>query len=70
MYSTSNSVRVIKSSKMRWVGDVARNVGKERCIQGFGGQPEETISLGNPRPTWKCSVSTFEPVARFSLNLA
>jgi len=31
-------VRVIKSSRMRWAGHVARMGGEERCIQGFGGE--------------------------------
>jgi len=37
LYSSPNLVRVIKSTKMRWVGHVAL-WGEERCIQGFGGK--------------------------------
>jgi hypothetical protein len=36
LYSSSNTVRVIKS-RMRWAEHVAR-MGKERRIQGFGGE--------------------------------
>ena len=31
-------VRMIKPRKMRWAGHVARMVGVERRIQGFGGE--------------------------------
>ena len=36
LYCSPNIVRVIKSSRMRWAGYVARM--EERCIQGFGGE--------------------------------
>jgi uncharacterized membrane protein len=35
LYSSPNSVRVIKSRRMRWAGCVAC-MGKELCLQGFG----------------------------------
>jgi hypothetical protein len=35
LYSSPNSVRVIKSSRIRWAGHVARM--GERYIQSFGG---------------------------------
>ena len=38
MYCSPNIVRVIKSRRMRWAGHVARMGGKERRIQGFGGE--------------------------------
>jgi len=38
LYSSPNIVRVIKSRRMRWPGHVARMVGEERSIQGFGGE--------------------------------
>ena len=37
LYSSSNTVRVIKSRKIRWAGHVAR-MGEERHIQSFGGE--------------------------------
>jgi hypothetical protein len=39
LYS-SNIIRVIKSTRMRWVGNVARMVGEERCtsIENLGGE--------------------------------
>jgi hypothetical protein len=39
LYSSPNTVRVIKSRRMRWAGHVARmgeGRGGERCSQGFG----------------------------------
>jgi hypothetical protein len=35
--SSASVVRVIKSRRMRWAGHVAC-MGKERCIQDFGGE--------------------------------
>ena len=37
LYCSPNIVRVIKSRRMRWAGQVAR-MGEERRIQGFGGK--------------------------------
>ena len=38
LYCSPHIVRVIKSSRMRWAGYVARMGGEERRIQGFGGE--------------------------------
>jgi hypothetical protein len=38
LYSLRNIVRVIKSRRLRWAGHVARMVGRERCVQGSGGE--------------------------------
>jgi hypothetical protein len=38
LYSSPNTIRVIKSRKMRWAVHVARMEEGERCIQGFGGK--------------------------------
>jgi hypothetical protein len=37
LYCSPNIVWVIKSRRMRWAGHVA-SMGKEKCIQGFGGE--------------------------------
>jgi hypothetical protein len=37
LYSSPNSVRLIKSRRMRWAGNVAQK-GWERHVQGFGGE--------------------------------
>ena len=38
LYSSSNTVRVIKARRIRWAGHVARMGGEERRIQGLGGE--------------------------------
>jgi len=37
LYSSPNIVRVIKSRRMRWAGNVAR-LGREEVYTGFGGE--------------------------------
>jgi hypothetical protein len=37
--SSENTIRLIKSVRMGWMGYVAHGR-QERCIQGFGGEPE------------------------------
>ena len=44
LYSSPNIFRVINSRRMRWTGHVAR-VGKDVCIQGFGGGTVEKRPL-------------------------
>jgi hypothetical protein len=36
--SSPNIIRVIKSRRMRWAGNVERMGGERRCILGFGGE--------------------------------
>jgi hypothetical protein len=36
LYSSQNTVQVIKTRKMRWAGLVEHT--KESCVQGFGGE--------------------------------
>ena len=38
LYCSPNIIRVIKSRRIRWAGHVAHMGGKERRIQGFGGE--------------------------------
>jgi hypothetical protein len=52
-YSSPNIIRVIKSSRMRWVGHVAR-IGEIRtAYRILVGKPEGRRSLGRPRRRWK-----------------
>jgi hypothetical protein len=53
--SSPNTIRVIKSRRMRWSGHVARR-GKERCIQDFDGGPEGRRPLGRPRRRWEDNI--------------
>jgi hypothetical protein len=38
LFSSPNVVRVIRSRRMGWDGQVARMGGEQRFIQGFGGE--------------------------------
>ena len=52
LYSSPNSVQVIKSRRMRWAGHVAR-MGEERGVyRVLVGKPEEKRPLGGPRRRW------------------
>jgi len=52
LYSSPNIVRVIKSRRMRWAGDVAR-IGEKRGMYRFlVGKPEGRRPLGRPRNRW------------------
>ena len=52
LYSSPNIVRVIKSRRMRWVGNVAR-MGEERgAYRVLVGKPEEKRPLARPRRRW------------------
>ena len=52
LYSSPNIVRVIKSRRMRWVGNVAR-MGEERGVyKVLVGKPEGKRPLGRPRRRW------------------
>jgi len=49
LYSSSSTVRVIKSRRMRWAGNVAR-MGEERGVyRVLVGKPEGRRKLGRPR---------------------
>jgi len=52
LYASPNIVRVIKSRRMRWAGNVAR-MGEERGVyRVLVGKPEGRRSLGRPRRRW------------------
>ena len=52
LYSSPNIVRVIKSRRMRWAGNVAR-MGEERGVHRvLVGKPEGKGPLGRPRRRW------------------
>jgi hypothetical protein len=55
LYSSPN-VRVIKSSRLRWVGHVAP-MGEGRGVYGVSvGRPEGKRPLGRPRRRWKDNI--------------
>ena len=52
MYSSSNIVRVIKSRRMRWAGNVAR-MGEEKGVyRVLVGKPKGRRPFGRPRRRW------------------
>jgi len=52
LYSSPNIVRVIKSRRMRWVGNVAHMGEKRRVYRVLVGKPEGRRPLGRPRRRW------------------
>jgi hypothetical protein len=56
LYSSPNTVRVIKSRRMRWVGHVAR-MGEGRGVYRVSvGRPEGKRPLGRPRRRWEDNI--------------
>jgi hypothetical protein len=56
LYSSPNIVRVIKSSRMRWAGHVAR-MGEGRVVyRVLVGRPEGRRPLGRPRRKWEDNI--------------
>jgi hypothetical protein len=57
LYSSPNIVRVIKSRRMRWAGNVAR-MGEGRGVyRVLVGRPEGKRPLGRPRRRWEDNIS-------------
>jgi hypothetical protein len=56
LYSLPNSVRVVKSRRMRWAGHVAR-MGEGRGVHRIlVGKPEGKRPLGRPRRRWEYNI--------------
>ena len=56
LYSSPNTVRVIKSRRMRWAGHVARMEEERGVHKIFVGKPEGKRPLGRPRHRWEDSI--------------
>ena len=52
LYSSPNIVRVIKSRRMRWAGNVARMREERGAYMVLVGKPEGKRPLGRPRRRW------------------
>ena len=52
LYSSPNSVRVIKSRRIRWAGHVARMVEERGACRVLVGKPDGKRPLGRPRRRW------------------
>ena len=56
LYLSPNIVRVIKSRRLRWAGQVAR-MGERRDIhRDLVGKPDGKIPLGRPRRRWEDNI--------------
>ena len=56
LYSSSNIIRVIKSRRMRWAGNVARMGEKGNLFRALVGKPEGKGPLGRPRRRWNDNI--------------
>ena len=56
LYSLPNIVRVVKSSRMRWAGHVARMVEDRVVHRVLVGKPEGKRPLGRPRRRWEDNI--------------
>jgi hypothetical protein len=52
LYSLPSIIRMIKSRRMRWTGNVARMVEKRIAHRLLVGKPKGKRSLGRPRHRW------------------
>jgi hypothetical protein len=56
LYSSPDTIRQVKSMRMRWAGHVAR-MGEERKVYKFWvGKPEGKRPLGRPRRRWEDGI--------------
>ena len=56
LYSSLNTVRVIKLRRMRWVGHVERMGEKKGVYRVLVGKPERKRPLGRPRRRWEDTI--------------
>jgi hypothetical protein len=52
MYSSPNIIRMIKSNRMRWAGNVARMGETRNTYRILVGKPDGKRPLGRPRRRW------------------
>jgi hypothetical protein len=56
LYLSLNIIRMIKSSRMRWVGHVACMGENRNPYKIVVGKPEGKIPLGRPRHGWEDNI--------------
>jgi len=56
LYSSPNTLRVIKSRRMRWVGHVVRMGERRGVYRALLGEPEGKRSLGRFRRRWEDNI--------------
>jgi hypothetical protein len=59
LYSSPSIIRVIKSRRMRWAGNVARMGEKRNAYRILVGKPEGTRRLGRPRRRWVDNIKMY-----------
>jgi hypothetical protein len=52
LYSSPSIIRIIKSRRMRWAGQVAQMVEKRNAYRLLVGKPEGKRPVGRPRRRW------------------
>jgi hypothetical protein len=52
LYSSPSIIRIIKSRRMRWAGNVARMGEKRNVYRSLVGKPEGKRPLGRPKRRW------------------
>jgi hypothetical protein len=57
LYSSLNIIRVIKSRRMLWAGQVARMGDSRGVYRDFERKPEEKIPLRRPRRKWENNIN-------------
>jgi hypothetical protein len=58
LYISSSKIRMIKSRKIRWAGQVARMGDKRTAYRILVGKPEGKRALGSTRRKWEDYVKT------------
>ena len=56
MYSSPNSIRILKSRRLRWTGHVARMEQSRNAYRILVGKPESKRPLGRPRRRWEDNI--------------
>jgi hypothetical protein len=57
LYSSPNIIRVIRSTRMRWAGHVARMGEGRGAYRILVGRPEGRRPLGRPRRRWEDNIT-------------
>ena len=56
LYRSPNTVRVIKSRRLRWAGHVARMEEGRNALKILAGTPTGNRPLGKPRYRWEDNI--------------
>ena len=59
LYSSPNTVQVIKSRRMKWTGYVACMGERRGVYRALVGRPERKRPLGRPRPGWEDNIEMY-----------